>query len=250
MEMGMAGGITPWSDASYVSQSTQAQSGPSTAVTSANSNVITVWAEYDPALGRTVIKAKVLAFDGTVVADTYTLSSTATAGAGLFNPTVTALPNGNVVVAYQGGDSAIYTVTLNSSGNGVVPEQRANTTTVGSSQDAKIILLANNGYMVVWEANGNILSQAYNSSGVKVGAETFISTGAGLFDDRDPVVATLPFGSSIVAWTYTESRISGGEEILVHGFKFRLITNSGTQGTEHTVATGSAVVTHVSVSPL
>ena len=252
----MAGGVIPWNDASYINQTIQTQSGPGTAV-SANGNFVTTWTEYDPALGRTVIKAKVLAFDGTVVSDTHVIANhvgPAPAGGWPSNASVTALANGNFVISYQAGtetNGAIYTAVLDSSGAVIFSQRQVNASS-GALQDARTIPL-NGGYMVIWEANGNIMSQKFDYAGNLVEFETRVNTAASsTIEDRDPVVTTLSSGRSVVAWHYTETRFDpqSGNDIVTHGFKFRTVVSNGTLGTEITVATGSSTVTHLSVTAL
>jgi len=194
----MAGGVTPWNDVSYVYQAVQPQAEPSTAVIAANGNFLTVWVEYDPALGRNVIKGTLRAFDGTILHNGFLIYTFQPfAGASVDNPSVSVV-NGYFVVTFEGGNLStgnIYTVVLDSSGQREAEVLQVNTTTAGPPQNSKVIPLSS-GYMVVWEANGAILSQTFDSLWNKVGTETRVNT-AGL-DSFEPSVATMSGGRSVV----------------------------------------------------
>jgi hypothetical protein len=256
MEMSMAGGVTPWNDGSQVSQTAQLQSNPSTAVVAANGNFITTWAEYDPILGRMVIKAKVLAFDGSIVKDTFVVSSALPPnGGGLTDPSVTVV-NGNFIISYESGAASsghIYTTVLNGLGNIVVGEQQVNTTTTGSPQDAKVVAITG-GYMVVWEANGVITSQVYNSAGGKVGSEARVSLGTAAYTNSDPTVTTMDDGRSVVAWRYAENGVdpeTGDTYVRDYGFRLRLVNSNGSfpsPAVQISISTGLTPPTDISVT--
>ncbi|WP_281401707.1 cadherin domain-containing protein [Microvirga soli] len=236
----MSGGISGWNNVSQVSASSNAQSGASSVV-GADGTTMVVWTEYDPSLGRTVIKAKRIGFDGELVKDTWTLSTMAApGGSGVGSPTIKILQDGRYAVAFSGGtlaDSRIYTLLLDSSGDRVVPELQANNGVIGQPQDAKIVPLvsgpAAGGYMVIWEANGDIKSQIFLANGQKTGVETRVNSIANSsMTESDPKVITLSDGRSVVLWNYSVITIVGDEEVISYGLRYRYINTDGSLGTE------------------
>ncbi|MBD2840320.1 calcium-binding protein [Pseudomonas sp. JM0905a] len=131
-------------------------------------------------------------------------------------PTVTGLADGGYLAAWEGngsGDaSGIFAQRFNASGTKVGGETRVNTTTVNDQTDPAVTVLKSGGYVVTWQTNlpdndgnedtegpGDIYSQLYNASGVKVGGETRVNTTTS-GDQGEPRVAALSDGGYLVVW--------------------------------------------------
>ncbi len=86
------------------------------------------------------------------------------------------------------------------------PEGRVNAYTTFAQQDASMAALADGGYVVAWDSQGNdgdglgIFLQRYDSSGHKVGVETQINNNAA-GSQFTPNVTGLSDGGYVVAWT-------------------------------------------------
>lgn len=119
------------------------------------------------------------------------------------------LTNGTVVTVFlenDGGDSDIEIVgTL---ANGTFAFNYNVTSTTEYESHAEIAALTGGGFVVVWERDGNIYGQLFNSSGGTVGAELPLRT---LADDmNEPVVIGLEDGGFFVAWDDdTDLRLEG-----------------------------------------
>lgn len=141
-------------------------------------------------------------------------------------PTITGLADGGYIAVWEGsgsGDSyGVFAQRFNSTGGKVNSEIRINTTLTGDTEDPTITVLANGGYVVTWQSHatdtnrddeitppGDIFSQLYNSSGVKIGGETLVNTTT-LGNQEEPRVAALPDGGYVVVWNGNGSGDASG----------------------------------------
>ncbi|MCY1288334.1 RTX calcium-binding nonapeptide repeat (4 copies) [compost metagenome] len=141
--------------------------------------------------------------------------NTTTAGA-QDGPSVTGLADGGYLAVWEGnggGDaSGIFAQRFNSSGTRVGGETRVNATTANDQTDPTVTVLKNGGYVITWQTSlpdndgnedtegpGDIYSQLYNASGVKIGGETRVNTTTS-GNQGDPRIAALTDGGYLVVW--------------------------------------------------
>jgi hypothetical protein len=251
----MSGGVTVWNDQALVAPPSTSQTGPNAAVYSANGTFITAWAEFDPALNRTVMKTKIIDFDGRVLREPFVISSTDAGGGGLVSPSVAVLANGQVVVTYSGGtatDGRVYrTVIDSSSGNTRFVEQQVNSLVTGSVKNPEIVPITSGpnagGYTLFWEANRDIKGQVYTINGAKSGSEFRVNTPTNTQNstqiETDLVVTRLSDGRSVMAYQY----LSQGDdpetgEYTITGLRYRLVNADGTIGAEISIRDDAAIM--------
>jgi len=126
------------------------------------------------------------------------------------NPSVASLSDGGFVVTWQsnGQDGAYYGIygqRYDASGNTVGSEFQINTYTDNQQQNSSVTSLADGGFVVTWQSNGQdgsydgIYGQRYDAAGNTVGSEFQINT----YTDStqsSPSVASLSDGGFVVAW--------------------------------------------------
>jgi hypothetical protein len=227
----MAVGASPWNEASSISSSFNGHVEPSMAV-SADGTTLIVWEEFDSAVGRTVLKGKILAFDGRVLVDPFMIdSTTGPGGASWRNPSVVALPDGKFVVTTEAGSSTDGRIRVNvlDHWGGLLSATQANTSVTGTPSNSEVVTMAGGGYMVVWQASGDIKGQIFNSAGAKVGAEIKVNlNGTGITKESAPTATKLNDGRVIVAWSYVKT-ISDPEtgEVTFPGVAYRVLNADG-----------------------
>jgi Ca2+-binding RTX toxin-like protein len=118
--------------------------------------------------------------------------------------TVTWKPNGAIVAVAGKSYAGENAMPTRKWGN----EKLVNTTTAGDQQNSDVAVLADGGFVVVWEddsgADTAIRAQRYDAVGGKVGSEILIFSSAG-FDQLAPAVTGLAGGGFYVTWSTERS---------------------------------------------
>ncbi|VVP43813.1 hypothetical protein PS880_04987 [Pseudomonas fluorescens] len=125
------------------------------------------------------------------------------------NPAITSLADNGWVVTWDsigqdGSGFGVYQQRYVASGAKVGVETQVNTTTAGDQYYPAITVLADNGWLVTWESNGQdgrgfgVFEQRYAASGVKVGIETQVTT-TNVYEGTT-AVAALADGGWVVTW--------------------------------------------------
>ncbi|MGR3378837.1 beta strand repeat-containing protein [Salipiger abyssi] len=145
-------------------------------------------------------------------------------------PRVTALSNGNFVVAWESATSGsagdgngygivarIFSATGTPLGAG---DLILNSLTTGSQQDVDLVALSGGGFVAVWESNGvdgdgyGIAFQRFDNSGSPLGGETVVNTTA-TGHQRNPSVGALADGGFVVVW---DSPDGSGDGVFMQRF--------------------------------
>jgi len=112
----------------------------------------------------------------------------------------------------DGAGTEVYCRHFDSTGVGLGPEVRVNSTTDGDQAKACVAALTNGDYVVVWtsysESGDKLLSQRYNSAGDPLGGETVIADNATLVQPAS--VVALSDGGYAVSWSDDENPLVGG----------------------------------------
>jgi len=176
-----------------------------------NGGFVVTWVDTSNQLGEnsgSAIAAQIYDANGVQVGNEFRVNTT-TAGSQT-SPEVTALANGNFVVAWSdpanGGDikAQIYTAT----GTAVGSEFTLNGVTTGAQGEVSIAARADGGFVAVWQDNSGqygdasgsaIVLQAYDATGAAVGTPVLVNTSV-TGNQADPTVAVLADGSIAVSW--------------------------------------------------
>ena len=118
--------------------------------------------------------------------------------------TVTWKPNGAIVAVAGKSYAGENAMPTRKWGN----EKLVNATTAGDQRNADVAVLADGGFVVVWQDHSGgdpaIRAQRYDAVGGKVGAEILIYSSPG-FDQLDPAVTGLADGGFYVTWSTERS---------------------------------------------
>ena len=128
-----------------------------------------------------------------------------------FAPSITALADGGFVVSWQsngqdGSVSGIYAQRYNAAGGAAGAEFQVNTFTLSHQFLPSITALADGGFVVSWQSNGQdgslygIYAQRYNAAGLAASAEFQVNTTT-LSDQTQPSITALADGGFVVSWT-------------------------------------------------
>ncbi|MBB4042129.1 hypothetical protein GGR34_003814 [Microvirga flocculans] len=136
-----------------------------------------------------------------------------------YNPSVTSLPDGGFVVAWEIWGNGVYLQRYDAAGEKIGSETHV-TSTYWRGNLPAITALADGGYVVTWQSilgsdgsNWGIYSQRFDAAGAKVGGETLVNTTtAG--DQTLPHVAALPDGGYLVTWESRDQDESGSSVYL------------------------------------
>ncbi|HVZ53335.1 MAG TPA: Ig-like domain repeat protein [Pseudolabrys sp.] len=142
-------------------------------------------------------------------------------------PAVTSLKNGSFIAVWQsagqdGSLNGIYGQRFSASGAKLGAEFRVNSTTAGDQAYPSISALADGGFVVAWQSNGQdgsglgVYAQRFTATGIKSGAELPVNSHtAG--DQSMPSVAGLTGGGFVVTW---QSAGQDGSGLGVYGQRF------------------------------
>lgn len=136
------------------------------------------------------------------------------------SPRLTMDGGGGFIVAWSSfnhGDpnGDVYFRRFNADGSVAGPETRANTTTVDYQDTPDVAIRPNGNFMVVWltkpvsSQNLQILGQAFDASGNKVGLEIPIGAVQGVNQDSPRIVSDPNSNRSIVVWRDGNTNIRG-----------------------------------------
>lgn len=141
-------------------------------------------------------------------------------------PAVTILADGGHVVVWQssgqdGSGLGVYQQRFDAAGNPVGTETRVNTYTTDNQYDAKVVALADGGYVVTWsslgeDGSGNgVYARVYDAGGTALGVPflTHVNTNFSQFQSDVTEVAR---GKFFVIYTHTVA--TGDSDIYVRGF--------------------------------
>jgi Ca2+-binding RTX toxin-like protein len=172
-------------------------------------NTVLAWVDINH-----TIKAQLIAPNGALLGDAFSLVTTPTSAGSPTQPALTALPGGGFVAAWQafaGADSdgtAIRAQLYDATGNKLGAEIAVNTATAGNQTDPSISALAKGGFVVTWtDASGTlgdnsgtaVKGQVFSSSGAKLGSELLINTHTSWNQDTASVLG-LANGTFVVTW--------------------------------------------------
>jgi len=132
---------------------------------------------------------------------------------------VTGLEDGGFAVTWtsveQDGDSGgIYLQLFDENATKVLSETQVNSTTTGSQDWSDIASLADGGFIVTWQSDGQdgdsngIFGQRYGSSGAKAGSEFQVNTQAAGSQENGTVIG-LSDGSFLMAWSSSSNHPDG-----------------------------------------
>ena len=147
-------------------------------------------------------------------------------------PAIAPLQGGGYVIVWtsftQDGDSfGVYAQRYDANGAAQGGETRINTTTADDQSLPSVAALADGGYVVAWNSNGQdgssygIYAQRFDANGAADGAETRLNT-VTASAQRFPAIATLASGDYVVAWQST-LQDGSGEGVYAQRFGGNLI---------------------------
>ena len=162
-----------------------------------------------------------------------------------YKPSVTALADGGFVVAWtsEGQDGSlggVFAQRYDAGGSAAGSEFRVNTTTTGSQYDSSIATLADGGFVVTWNSDGQdgsgfgVYAQRYDAGGNAAGSEFRVNTTTASYQFQ-PSISALGDGGFVVAWT------SDGQDGSVYGvYAQRYDASGNAAGSEFRVNTTTA----------
>ena len=167
--------------------------------TLSNGNFVAVYRDdFNGTLNDTDIKYEIFTPVGTPVAGPANVPGGV--GFGLeTEPDVAALRDGGFVVVWTDPDSSVTDIRasiLSNSGSPVAFDILVNTTTAGEQNEARIVALADGGFLVTWEDdNANLVrAQRFDATGQKIGTEFTVKNGISPAVEESPEAAVLSDG--------------------------------------------------------
>ena len=164
-----------------------------------NGNFVAVYRDdFNGTLNDTDIKYEIFTPVGTPVAGPANVPGGV--GFGLeTEPDVAALRDGGFVVVWTDPDSSVTDIRasiLSNSGSPVAFDILVNTTTAGEQNEARIVALADGGFLVTWEDdNANLVrAQRFDATGQKIGTEFTVKNGISPAVEESPEAAVLSDG--------------------------------------------------------
>ena len=118
------------------------------------------------------------------------------------SPVVTALNNGNFVVAWLSG--GIFAQTYDANGVKVGSQLTLNSAATNAQNEA-ITALSDGGYLVTWTSGSTVFAEHFSASGSPIGSQFTVTTAAGGASS----VTALSGGGFLVTWTGSDSNIHG-----------------------------------------
>ncbi|MEQ9696028.1 calcium-binding protein, partial [Shimia sp. SDUM112013] len=156
----------------------------------------------------TGVAGQQFAANGSAVGDEFVINTTVSSAQSI--PSITELGNGNIAVTWvgfgaDGNNYGIQGQVISASGGLIGDEFVANTFTLGSQYWPDVAALADGGFVVVWDTDGQdrhsfgAYGQRFNASGVAVGDEFQVHTSDGFAQDK-PKAVGLGDGGFVVIW--------------------------------------------------
>lgn len=162
------------------------------------------------------VHGQLFAADGSRIGSEFTANTTTQ---GAQSPSrVTALSNGGFVVTWTDGvgtDTDVRGQVFAADGSRIGAEFLANTTTRGQQAAARVVPLANGGFVVAWIDSGDpsgwtARAQLFAADGSRRGAEFLVNTVAPGDQRLGPVLA-LPDGGFVLSWTHEPHSWEGAD---------------------------------------
>jgi Ca2+-binding RTX toxin-like protein len=172
-------------------------------------------------------------------------------------PTITALPNGRFVAAWQDSeldgnlDPGLALQVFDANGNRSGPQFHVNTTTSGYQTSPVVTALAGGRFVVAWQdGSAEADDSGHPQDGYDIRAQVFEADGSMLVDEfvvntttmndqTEPTIAALADGRFVVAWTEQNSTAEDAHGTSIHA---RMFNANGTP------SGGEFVVNNVSLS--
>jgi Ca2+-binding RTX toxin-like protein len=210
-------GAVPFGSEFLVNTTTADRQDDPTITALADGRFVVAWTDWSASGGDTssfAVRAQVFNADGSKSGAEFLVNTTTAAGQS--EPTITALPDGRFVVAWQdfsqsGGDTSSFAVraqAFNADGSPSGSELLVNATTTNSQFEPTITALADGRFVVAWEDNSQsggdtsftaVRAQVFNADGSKSGAELQVNTTTAS-EQFEPTITALPDGRFVVAW--------------------------------------------------
>jgi hypothetical protein len=135
-------------------------------------------------------------------------------------PQIATLSDGGWIIAWRsdgqdGSSYGVYQQAFNADGTRQGVEQHVSTYTNSDQNTPSVVALADGGWVVTWQSNGQdgssygIYQQVYDSDGTKQGIETHVNTGTTNSQELQQILA-LPDGGWVIAWRSDGQDGSGG----------------------------------------
>jgi Ca2+-binding RTX toxin-like protein len=203
-----------------VNTTTDGDQDRSTVATLADGRFVVTWRSFEAGDGEpNTLRAQLYNPDGSASGDEFIVNSTGT-GTQLY-PSVAALPDGRFVIAWESSDTGdgagqcIRAAVFDPSDTSTPPTDFiVNTTSTGDQAEASVTVLANGGFVVVWQSadtgdgdGGCVRGRIYGSDGLPEGNDFILATTtAG--NQRAPSVAALAEGGFAATWTSDSTTVS------------------------------------------
>lgn len=233
---------------------------------------VVAWSDFSDNEGPNT-RAQVFNADGSPAGGEFLVNTTTSSSQD--QPSVTALDDGHFVAVWSDfsqsdGDisgTAVRGQVFSGSGAKLGAEFLVNTTTTGAQNQPTVTALVDGRFVVSWTdssatgddtSNGAIRGQIFEGDGSKVGGEFLLNT-ATASQQMDPVIAALPTGGFVAAWTDYGSSLGDvrAQIFAADGSKVdgEFLVNTTTSSSQvlpsiTVLATGSFVVTWVDTSGL
>lgn len=164
-----------------------------------------------------------------------TLVNTTTADAQVESVTAALSGGGWIVVwasnAQDGSGYGIYSQRFDPDGGRVGAEIRVNATTDGHQREPQVAVLADGGWVVVWElgtmGGSRLLQQRYDANGNPVGGETYLHPDDGNTNQLDAAVVGTPDGGWTISWTRDELELDGDTQVVQRHFAPDIVGTAG-----------------------
>ncbi len=232
------------------------QSDPSVAAL-ADGRFVATWRSYDPGDGsQNCLRARIHNADGTASGDDFILNSTAYGVQE--RPSITALPDGRFVAAWEsfdpgdGSGSCLRARILNADGTAAGGDFIVNTTATGNQARPSITALTDGRFFVSWASEdagdgslGCVRGRVYNANGTAAGGD-FIINSVTSGNQITPSVAAMPDGRYAVVWASLDG--GDGSGYCIRGRLFNANgTPAGNDFIANTTAAGDQMSPNISV---
>ena len=215
----------------FIVNSTTANQQLSPAVTALpDGHFVIAWHSLDGGDGSGYgIRARLFNADGSPVSNDFIVNSTTFADQ--FAPSVTGLPDGHFVVAWQsnndsgdGSGTGIRARMFNADGSAVGTDFIVNSTTTNNQVNPIVTALPDGHFVVTWhsgdggDGSGNsIRGRLFSADGTAAGND-FIVNSTGTGSQTNPAIAVLPDGRVVGAWQSLDSGVNSDIRTAILSF--------------------------------
>ena len=179
----------------------------------ANGGHLVVWAQYgdrtdNPDNSYYGVYGQRYAADGSADGETFLVNSTTADSQ--FRPTAAGLADGSSVVIWQAYNQAgdqyygLFGQRYDAGGNAVGGEFHVNQATASNQHYAKVVDLADGGFVVSWSGPGGLFARIYNADGTPQTNEFLVSSGIARVNGGTEYLAALADGGFVVTWEAPE----------------------------------------------